>query len=189
VPISASPEERARYLAFFRETRTQADWLIAAKVFSASSVEDVAAQVRKPTLVMHPRDFLWLRSEESAKLASRIPNARFQLIPGELPLGDAMEGVQAIERFLQEIDVVEPIMAAAAPPEPAHRLSAREVEVLNLIAGGRSNQQIADALVISLNTVNRHVSNIFVKIGAANRAEAAAFAARHGLLTPSGPAA
>ena len=47
---------------------------------------------------------------------------------------------------------------------------------------GRSNQEIADALVISLNTVNRHVSNIFVKIGAANRAEAAAFAARHGLI-------
>jgi pimeloyl-ACP methyl ester carboxylesterase/DNA-binding CsgD family transcriptional regulator len=182
VPGSATPEDRARYLAFFKETRTQADWLIAAGVFSTSNVELEASQVHTPTLVMHPRDFLWLRTEESAKLASRIPNARFQLIPGELPLGDATEGVLVIERFLQDVESEQPVVSSSPFEEPSHRLSAREVEVLSLIASGRSNQQIADALVISLNTVNRHVSNIFVKIGAANRAEAAAYAARHGLL-------
>jgi len=53
--------------------------------------------------------------------------------------------------------------------------------VLRLVAAGRSNQQIADALVISLNTVARHVSNIFDKTGAANRTEAADYATRHGL--------
>ncbi len=61
-------------------------------------------------------------------------------------------------------------------------LTKREVEVLRLIAGGRSNQEIADELVISLNTVFRHVSNIFDKTGVANRAEAAAYATRHGLV-------
>jgi class 3 adenylate cyclase len=61
-------------------------------------------------------------------------------------------------------------------------LTKREVEVLRLIATGRSNQEIADELVISLNTVFRHVSNIFNKIGVANRAEAAAYATRHGLV-------
>jgi DNA-binding CsgD family transcriptional regulator len=61
-------------------------------------------------------------------------------------------------------------------------LSAREAEVLRLVAAGKSNQQIADELVISLNTVVRHVSNIFNKIGAANRVEAASYATRHGLL-------
>jgi class 3 adenylate cyclase len=61
-------------------------------------------------------------------------------------------------------------------------LTKREVEVLRLIAGGRSNQEIADELVISLNTVLRHVSNIFDKTGVANRAEAAAYATRHGLV-------
>jgi DNA-binding NarL/FixJ family response regulator len=55
-------------------------------------------------------------------------------------------------------------------------LSEREVEVLRLVAAGRSNQQIADQLVISLNTVARHVSNIFTKTGAANRTEASAYA-------------
>ena len=61
-------------------------------------------------------------------------------------------------------------------------LSSREVEVLRLMASGKSNQQIADELVISLNTVFRHVSNIFTKIGVANRTEAAAYAHRQGLI-------
>jgi DNA-binding NarL/FixJ family response regulator len=62
-------------------------------------------------------------------------------------------------------------------------LSEREVEVLRLVAGGRTNQQIADELFISLNTVARHVSNVFDKTGAANRADAASYAMRHGLTT------
>jgi DNA-binding CsgD family transcriptional regulator len=67
-------------------------------------------------------------------------------------------------------------------PEYPDGLSEREVEVLRLIAAGKTNQEIAEALVISLNTVARHVSNIFDKTGAANRAEAATYAARQGLL-------
>jgi len=61
------------------------------------------------------------------------------------------------------------------------RLTAREVEVLRLLAGGKSNREIADALVISYNTVERHISHIFAKTGVANRVEAASYAHRHGL--------
>ncbi len=53
--------------------------------------------------------------------------------------------------------------------------------MLRLVAAGRSNREIAAALFISHNTVLRHVSNILAKTGAANRAEAAAYATRHGL--------
>ncbi|MFN8558333.1 MAG: response regulator transcription factor [Dehalococcoidia bacterium] len=66
-------------------------------------------------------------------------------------------------------------------PFPAS-LTPREVEVLRLVAAGRSNREIADALVISRFTAVRHVSNILAKIGATNRTEAAGFAARHGLV-------
>lgn len=59
-------------------------------------------------------------------------------------------------------------------------LTRREVEVLGLIALGRSNREIADDLFISLNTVERHVSNLYAKIDARNRAEATAYALRHG---------
>jgi DNA-binding NarL/FixJ family response regulator len=55
------------------------------------------------------------------------------------------------------------------------------VDVLRLLAVGKSNREIAGALVISLNTVLRHVTHILQKSGAANRTEAAVYAQRHGL--------
>lgn len=61
-------------------------------------------------------------------------------------------------------------------------LTAREVEVLGLVAEGRSNQQIADELFLSPKTVSVHVSRILAKLGAANRTEAAAAGRRSGLL-------
>ena len=60
-------------------------------------------------------------------------------------------------------------------------LTSREVEVLGLIAIGRSNADIATVLTISLNTVATHVRNILAKTGCANRTEAAAYAIRRGL--------
>ncbi len=75
-----------------------------------------------------------------------------------------------------------PITRRTSPPAFPGGLSPREIEVLCLIAGGKSNREIADSLVISLNTVARHISNIFDKIGAANRTEAAAYAYRHGIV-------
>jgi DNA-binding CsgD family transcriptional regulator len=71
----------------------------------------------------------------------------------------------------------------AAPPVPAWPagLTGREVEVLRLIAAGRGNRAIAEALFISPNTVLHHISSIFAKTGVANRAEAAAYAIRQGL--------
>jgi NarL family two-component system response regulator LiaR len=115
------------------------------------------------------------------RLAAAIPKARMVLIGGATPLGDPVEGIEAIESFVSDI----PSMVTAASQESAGAdaagLSHREIEVLRLLAAGKSNQQIADELVISLNTVNRHVSNIYAKTGAANRAEAASYATRRGL--------
>ena len=64
-------------------------------------------------------------------------------------------------------------------PEP---LSERERQVLQLLAQGRSNQEIAQTLVIALDTVKRHVSNIFAKLGVTNRVQAAKQARDFGLL-------
>ncbi|MGN6564786.1 MAG: ATP-binding protein [Thermomicrobiales bacterium] len=74
-------------------------------------------------------------------------------------------------------------LAAAAPP-PATRpagLSAREVEVLRLVAAGRSNREIAAALFLSERTVHAHLRHILAKTGSDNRAAAVAFALRHHL--------
>jgi two-component system, NarL family, response regulator LiaR len=67
-------------------------------------------------------------------------------------------------------------LAAPAPIE--HHLTGREYEVLDLIAQGRSNNEIATELSISLSTVQFHVSNILTKLKLHNRTEAAAFAVR-----------
>jgi DNA-binding NarL/FixJ family response regulator len=61
-------------------------------------------------------------------------------------------------------------------------LSAREVEVLRLVAAGLTNRAIADALTISERTVDRHVSNIFTKLDVSTRAAATAFAYEHRLV-------
>ena len=61
-------------------------------------------------------------------------------------------------------------------------LSERELEVLRLLAAGEQNQEIADQLYLALNTVKKHVTHIFEKLGVANRTEAAARARQLGLL-------
>lgn len=67
------------------------------------------------------------------------------------------------------------------PPLPCG-LTEREAEVLRLVAAGKTNSQIADALFISIKTVARHVSNIFTKIGVTSRAAATGFAFEKGLM-------
>ncbi len=62
------------------------------------------------------------------------------------------------------------------------RVTEREQQVLRRVARGRTNREIADDLFISIKTVERHLSNIFDKLGAANRAEATAIASRESLL-------
>jgi DNA-binding CsgD family transcriptional regulator len=88
----------------------------------------------------------------------------------------------ALERALR-LQAGQPGRAAprARPVYPGG-LSEREVEVLRLVAGGKSNRDIAAMLVISLSTVAHHVSSVLAKTDAANRAEAASYATRHGLV-------
>ncbi|MBA2380791.1 MAG: response regulator transcription factor, partial [Chloroflexi bacterium] len=65
-----------------------------------------------------------------------------------------------------------------------HGLSAREVEVLRLVAAGRSNGEIGDELFITRKTAGVHVTHILDKLGVSNRVEAAMAAARLGLIEP-----
>jgi DNA-binding CsgD family transcriptional regulator len=73
-------------------------------------------------------------------------------------------------------------LVGSSPPEAIEPLSPREAEVLVQLATGKTNRAIADELFLSEKTVARHVSNIFLKLGLSSRAEATAFAYRHGLV-------
>jgi DNA-binding NarL/FixJ family response regulator len=92
-----------------------------------------------------------------------------------------------------DAEVSEALLSAAGHrirrrrPGPAG-LTAREIEVLTLLARGLSNKAIAEQLVISPKTAGKHVEHIYTKIAASSRAAAALFAIQHGLLPDDEPA-
>ena len=102
------------------------------------------------------------------------------------------ELVEAIRKVHRGEPILHPSVAArlmqqvvAATPR-AHRtdLTARELEVLRLIAAGRSNKEIAHDLAVAEKTVKTHVSNVLSKLGVADRTQAALYAVQHGLAEP-----
>jgi HD-GYP domain-containing protein (c-di-GMP phosphodiesterase class II) len=91
-----------------------------------------------------------------------------------------------------DADAVDAVLAAAGHPVRVRRrhpagLTAREVEVLALVAEGCSNREIGERLVISRRTAEQHVQHIYRKIGGSSRAAAALFAMEHRLLGPEDP--
>jgi NarL family two-component system response regulator LiaR len=69
-----------------------------------------------------------------------------------------------------------------AAAEPHEDLTEREMEVLRLIAAGKSNQEVADDLFIGVKTVKFHVTNVLAKLGVEDRTQAAIYAFKHGLV-------
>lgn len=93
------------------------------------------------------------------------------------------EQAVALVDALQPAETPAPASAVAArPAKHLAALSAREVEVLHLLAQGLTNKQVADQLVLSRHTVHRHVANILTKLNLPSRAAAAAYAAQHDLV-------
>ena len=78
-------------------------------------------------------------------------------------------------------EAADAMMASDQEDKDVAPLTEREREVLVQIAGGRSNREIARALVVSEKTVKTHVSNILMKLGLQDRTQAALYAVRHGL--------
>jgi LuxR family maltose regulon positive regulatory protein len=90
--------------------------------------------------------------------------------------------VTELLRACDQADAVPPRRSAVASQSLVEPLTDRELEVLRLIAAGRSNQRIARELVVALDTVKKHVSHVLGKLGADNRTEAAARARELGLI-------
>jgi DNA-binding NarL/FixJ family response regulator len=97
----------------------------------------------------------------------------------------ALQSASAGHAHLDPTAAATVLGAATSLPRPRAEapdgLTAREVEVLRLIAGGRSNKEIAAELVLSEATVKTHVNRIFAKTKSRDRAQAVAYAHRHGL--------
>jgi DNA-binding CsgD family transcriptional regulator len=172
VPASLGSEESHSWFESVNQSTTYEDWLIRGITVSESDLSLDLPLVQAPTLVLQPRGQALASAAGMRALAAAIPGARLVTVKGQAVLGDATEGIAAIESFLAELP---------RPPKDVSPggLSAREIEVLRLLAAGRSNQQIAEELVISASTVAKHLNSIFAKGGFNNRTEAAAYAHRN----------
>jgi pimeloyl-ACP methyl ester carboxylesterase/DNA-binding CsgD family transcriptional regulator len=157
---------------------------------------DVSAdlpRVQAPTLVLGREDVMAYTVEVVREVAAGIPSARLVVTPGNWLLPCTGDDVtREVVRFMRMTDGA--ISGGAQLPEPRDErvvspspngstpaLSTRELEVLALLAEGMTNAQIAEALVVAPATVSRHVHNLLNKLGMNRRAEAAVYAARHGL--------
>jgi ATP/maltotriose-dependent transcriptional regulator MalT len=114
----------------------------------------------------------------------RVARVREQLARALAECGDvrgAKLEAAASARELGRLGTLVPTPDVGSAPGPAG-LTRRETEVLALVAGGLSNREVADRLVLSERTVARHLANVFVKLGVKSRTAAAAHAHRHGLV-------
>jgi pimeloyl-ACP methyl ester carboxylesterase/DNA-binding CsgD family transcriptional regulator len=151
----------------------------------AVSVDELLPAVRVPTLVLHARDDAWTPFALGREVAARIPGAKF--VPFESssgsPLGHAEVVVRELRRFVgdETVQAAEPRSPANVGQSHPDGLSAREVEILRLVAAGWTSRRIAEHLVLSVRTVDRHLGNIFLKTGMRTRAQATAYAYRNGL--------
>lgn len=173
----ASGDEIARLSA---HKRRAADAEVAA-AFLAFDLEadqrELLPHVTTPALVLHRRGDRTVPIARGRELAALLPNARFVPLGGDAHLpwvGDQRELHRALAGFLDD--------SAPAAVNGASPLTARETEVLRLVASGLSNREIAGSLVLSEHTVHRHVANILRKLRQSSRAAATAHATRAGLI-------
>jgi pimeloyl-ACP methyl ester carboxylesterase/DNA-binding CsgD family transcriptional regulator len=155
---STSPENAVRFESTFFQINVTAD----------------ARRVRAPTLVLHAREDAVIPFEEGRILSALIPDAR--LVPLESRNHVLQESEAAWPRFLDEVRAfLGSVGAGPGPPasEPSFLdLTEREREILELVAQGIDNAQIARRLYISPKTVRNHITSIFRKLNVTTRAQA-----------------
>lgn len=155
-----------------------------ARMNAQIDVRDLLPQIRLPTLVLaRDRDRV-ICSDHARYVADRIPGAIYVELPGEdhLPFaGDATSLLNAIARMLG----VDDDLSIDVPPVPLHSgefsdrgaaavLSARERDVLQWVARGKTNAEIATALYITESTVRKHLEHSYKKLDVSSRTAAVA---------------
>jgi HD-GYP domain-containing protein (c-di-GMP phosphodiesterase class II) len=185
-PLGAGERERVRMHPYLTERMLQqSGWL--------APLGAIAVQVRERLDGSgYPRGL----SGSAISVPGRVLGAAdaYQSMREPRPYRDALAADRAAAELRSDAaagklaaDAVEAVLSAAGH-SPARRaehpagLTAREVDVLRLVARGLSSRQIADRLIISPKTARNHIEHIYVKIGASSRATASLFAVRHGLL-------
>ncbi|HEY5322080.1 MAG TPA: alpha/beta fold hydrolase [Caldimonas sp.] len=148
--------------------------------FNAIDVMALLPEVRCPTLVLHSRHDVRVPFDEGRLLASAIPGARF--VPIESSNHLLLEGEPGWRHWLEAVRAFLPAAGAGRSAGGAFEaLSKRQCEVLELIAQGRDNAQIAAALGLTEKTVRNQVSAIFDRLEVENRPQAIVLAREAGM--------
>ena len=146
-------------------------------------VTEDAKRVSVPTLILHSKNDSAIPFEEGRLLARLVPDARF--VPLNSKNHVLVEEEPAWSRFLAEVrsflGVVDTEEETVDPAEIFPELTPRELDVLNLLAGGLDNETIAEQLIVTPKTVRNYVSRIYDKLGVNSRARAIVLARESGL--------
>jgi RNA polymerase sigma factor (sigma-70 family) len=176
--IPSAGEEQRRWYDDLQQASSTGE--MAARLWHSRSdidISDTARRITQPALVLHARQDRAVPYEEGRRLASLLPDARFVTLESENHI--LQQGEPAWEAFLAQVraflgdDERAPIVGADLSD-----LSEREREVLELVAAGMSNEQIAEQLFLSTRTVERHLSNVYAKLRLSGKSARAAAAAR-----------
>jgi NarL family two-component system response regulator LiaR len=140
------------------------------------AVLDLYPEMKIIVLTSFPQEELVQKTLAAGASGYLLKNTDIDSLPGAIRAayaGQSTLAPEATEALIQ---------ARMAPPKLGRDLSTRERDVLALVVEGLGNYEIADRLVISPNTVKNHVRACMSKLGAANRAQAAALAVKHRLV-------
>ena len=153
-------------------------------------ITNLLPQVTVPTLVIHEPAFAFGSFDLCQEVAAGIRDAQFVMVHENSIAGRVHEeNIAAIVNFLRPGTAAGsglrlPGEAVTKGAPAANGLTPREMQVLRQVAAGATNKEIAGELRVAVSTVERHLVNLYTKIGARGRADAIAYALRHRLDTP-----
>jgi pimeloyl-ACP methyl ester carboxylesterase/DNA-binding CsgD family transcriptional regulator len=180
--VPEATEEQMRWFEDLQRSSMSAENAIRVRAARDEvDVTELARRVEVPTLVLHAREDAMVPLDEGRTLAGLIPQARFVPLEGRNHI--LLESEPAWRDFVAEyrsfLEGVWPESAGTPPSDSARlaEITQRERDVLTFVAEGATNEDIAERLFLSERTVERHLSNIYAKLGVSGKAARAAAAA------------
>ena len=166
----ASSEQVCAYNDLLRLTTSPMNAMAIQRSFHMTDVSREVPKVRCPTLVLHSRDNAIVPFDEGRAVASLIPGARFVGLNSSNHV--LLDTEPAWQQFVEALDDFLPSQQSPVVSAVVDALTARENEVLELVAQGLDNTTIGKRLGITERTARNHVSTILSKLGVNSRAQA-----------------
>jgi pimeloyl-ACP methyl ester carboxylesterase/DNA-binding CsgD family transcriptional regulator len=171
----ATMEQSRSYNDLLRRTTSSANAISLLNTFNLNNVQTIVPKVPCPTLVLHSRGDPIISFDQGRKVAALIPEARF--VPLESRNRIILDTEPAWQQLVGALSDFLPVGSSDRGTLPLLRdLTAREREILDVVAEGLDNHEIAARFDISEKTVRNHVSMIFSKLQIRSRAQAVAIA-------------